>query len=183
VKPDGIESLRAIQAAVAEVLVPELRTAFAEEAAGAVSMMVESLVAEWDTAAEMLVRDNEALRRILADGREALQSVPDGNGRAASLVREIDGELRSGGGGSLAISALTAENNRLRERLASFLELAEDTAGGQGWADLRPVRDRAYRHLRQVSLGGWSFFDVSGFREKMARERAGSVRDDPRRER
>ena len=131
---------------------------------------------------ETLVRDNEALRGILADGREALQSAPDGNGRAASLVREIDGELRSGGDGSLAIS-LTAENNRLRERLASFLELAEDTAGDNEWADLRPAREAAYRHLREVSLRGWSFFDVSGFREKMVVNERGQVRDDPRRER
>jgi hypothetical protein len=174
VRPDGIESLRAIQAAVAEVLAPELRTAFAEEAAGAVSMMVESLAAEWDTAAETLVQDNEALRGILEDARAALQSAPDGNGRAASLVRDIDGELRSGGDGSLAISALTAENNRLLERLASFLEMAEDTAGQEGFVGLRSAREAAYRHLREVSLRGWSFFDVSGFREKIAKERAGS---------
>lgn len=166
--------MRAIQATVAEVLAPELRTAFAEEAAGAVSMMVESLAAEWDTAAETLVRDNETLRAILGEARAALESAPNGNGEAASLVREIDGELGRAGDGSLAISGLTATNNGLREVLASFLELAEDTAGEVEWVALEPARAAAYRHLREVSLRGWSFFDVSGFREKIAKERAES---------
>jgi hypothetical protein len=34
------------------------------------------------------------------------------------------------------------------------------------------VRTEAYRHLRQLAVRGWSFFDVSGFRERMARARA-----------
>jgi hypothetical protein len=34
------------------------------------------------------------------------------------------------------------------------------------------MRSDAYRHLREVAGRGWSFWDVSHFRERMARLRA-----------
>jgi hypothetical protein len=169
-RPDGVESLRAIQGAVAGVLAPELRTLFAEEAAGAAGMLIESLAAEWDTAAETLLRDNETLRTVLGEARGGLAALS--NERAAGLVKEIDGVLGQAGDGSLAVSSLTLENNRLREQLASFLELAEDVDGTAEAAALAPAREGAYRHLRQVAVRGWSFFDVSGFRERMMQVRA-----------
>jgi hypothetical protein len=160
--------LRAIQGAVAETLAPELRTLFAVEAAQAVSMLIESLAAEWDTAAETLVRDNEDLRQVLSEARQALAGVR--NEKAGTLVIEIDGVLGQAGGGSLAVSSLTHENDLLRGRLAMFLELAEDADGDA--AVLEPARRAAYRHLRRVALRGWSFFDVSGFRERVIAARA-----------
>ena len=169
-RPDGVESLRAIQGAVAEALAPELRTLFAEEAAGAVGMLIESLAAEWDTAAETLVRDNEMLRIVLGEARSGLATLS--NERAPTLVKEIDGVLGQAGDGSLAVSSLTLENNQLRERLAAFLELAEDADGSPEAEALAPGREAAYRHLREVAVRGWSFFDVSGFRERMMQARA-----------
>jgi hypothetical protein len=40
------------------------------------------------------------------------------------------------------------------------------------------VRREIYTHLRDVSLRGWSFWDVSSFRGRIAEARAATVRDD-----
>lgn len=167
-RPTPAESLRAIQAAVAGVMTPELTTGFALEAASAVGMMIESLAAEIDTEAETLVRDNVALRELLGQVKEALAS----NANAASLVNEVDGVLGQGGGGSLALSALAAEHARMMGALERFLQFAEDAQGTPQAEALAAARAGAYRHLREVSLRGWSFFDVSGFREKIVQARA-----------
>ena len=171
-RPNGSESLRGIQAAVANVLAPEVTTAFGQEAVQAISMIVESLAAEWDTAAQDLVRDNGELRDVLGAGRIALESVKESNTKAATLVIEIDGVLRQAGDGSIAISSLTAENDRLRAALVVLLEFAEDVAGDKGYDEIDTVRSAAYRHLRRVATRGWSWFDVAGFRERMVSAKA-----------
>ena len=167
-RPTTSESLRAIQAAVAAVISPELTTGFAMEAASVVGMIIESLAAEIDTEAETLVRDNEALRKLLALVKDALAS----NGNAASLVKEVDGVIGQGGGGSLALSALTAEHAALMGTLERFLQFAEDAQGTPESEALATVRRAAYRHLKEAAVRGWSFFDVSGFREKIVSARA-----------
>lgn len=174
-RPNAIESLRAVQGGVANVLAPEVTSLFAQEAVQAVSMIVESLVAEWDTAAQDLTDDNRILREILARGRGALNSVNGRNDAAGKIVSEIDGVLRQAGDGSIAVSSLAAENNRLRAALVVLLEYAEDSVG-QGDKEIDAVRADAYRHLRQVATRGWSWFDVAGFRERMAKARAEAAR-------
>jgi hypothetical protein len=78
-RPNGLESLRAVQAALAEVIAPELSSAFAQDAAQTVQMLLESLASEWDTAAEQLSLDNETLERLLSASRDAMVSIPPGN--------------------------------------------------------------------------------------------------------
>ncbi len=167
-RPTIAESLRAIQGAIAEQLTPELSSLFAMEAASAASMLVESLLAEWDTLAEDLRADNARLREILAAARDVLRS----NEAAGSLVRKIDGVLARAGDEPLAISSLSSENDQLSDALADLLELIEDTQGQPGTESLAPVRALAYRHLRRVAVRGWSYFDISGFRERIIKARA-----------
>jgi hypothetical protein len=157
--------------AVAEVLGPEIRTPFAQEAAQAVSMLVESLAAEWDTAVEDLLADNDALRDILTRAGEAVTACPR-NDMTAGTVKEIEAALAVDREGRLSISALAAENDALRSALATLLEMAEDMREEPGFEPLTPVRAGAYRHLREVAVRGWSFFDVSGFRERIVRARS-----------
>ena len=78
-RPTGPESVRAIQAALAEVIVPELASAFAQDAAGTVQMLLESIAGEWDTAAEDLRNDNEALRALLSTSRDAIKQAAASN--------------------------------------------------------------------------------------------------------
>ena len=167
-RPTIAESLRAIQGAIAEQLMPELSSLFAMEAATAASMLAESLLAEWDTLAEDLRADNAGLREILGAARDLLRS----NEAPGSLVSKIDGVLAQAGDKRLAISSLSSENDQLSDALADLLELIEDTHGEPGCENFGPVRAQSYRHLRRVAVRGWSYFDISGFRERIIKARA-----------
>jgi hypothetical protein len=112
------------------------------------------------------------LRGILATGRDALKSIDRSNEVTAALVNKVDGVLAQAGDDRLAISSLGAENDRLNDALAGLLELIEDTDGEPGFEKLAPVRAQAYRHLRRVAVRGWSYFDISGFRERIIKARA-----------
>ncbi|MEO7667608.1 MAG: hypothetical protein ABIU97_11340 [Dehalococcoidia bacterium] len=170
-RPDAVESLRAIQGAVNEVLLPELQTPFAQEAAQAVAMLAESLAAEWDTEVEDLLADNSTIRQILVTARDELAAL-NGNDIAAEAVKVIEAALESEADGRLTVSALNTENGTLRLALATLLELLEDMHGENGYERLASSRAAAYNHLRQVAVRGWSFFDVSGFRERIVQARA-----------
>jgi hypothetical protein len=166
-RPTASESLRAIQSATTERLVPELQSLFAQEAASAVSMLVESLAAEADSQAQDLRDDNARMRSILNEARETLRRNED----AASLVTNIDWALADGADNSILISHLTAENDRLGEALAQLLEYIEDVRGAGNQA-LDALRVKCFRHLRRVAVRGWSYLDVSGFRERIVKARA-----------
>jgi hypothetical protein len=167
-RPDAIESLRAIQGTLAEALAPELTSIFAQDSVQTLTMLVESLAADWDTAAENLSADNRALRHILSSARDSLSAAGGRNEERDVIVSQIDGVLREAGDGSIAVSSLTAENNRLRAALERLLCLLEDSSG-----EAAPdIRREAYNHLRQVAVRGWCFWDVASFRERMVRARA-----------
>ena len=51
-RPNGVESIRAVQSALAEVIAPELTSPFAQDAAQTLQMLLESLAADWDSAAD-----------------------------------------------------------------------------------------------------------------------------------
>jgi hypothetical protein len=169
-RPTATESLRAIQSAVAERFTPELSSLFAIEASTAVTMLCESLAAEADLEVENLVTDNDRLRNILSSAREALAS----NANAATLVSQLDGVLQESGDGPLSISRLSEVNGRLSEALAQLLESIEDNGEDKS---LTKIRSSAYRHLRRVAVRGWSYFDVSGFRQRIIEARAEVDRD------
>lgn len=170
-RPTAAESLRAIQSAVAEQLVPEITSLFAIEATTAITMLCESLIAEADTLAEDLLADNARLRDILSSAGAALKR----NGIGATLVSQIDGVLHEDGDRRIAISVLSEENGRLSEALAQLLELIEEGDD----ESLAQVRRAAYHHLRRVAVRGWSYFDVSGFRQRIIEARAEITRNDP----
>ena len=170
-RPTPTESLSAIQGAISEQLVPEISSLFALEATTAITMLCESLAGEADTLAEDLVAGNARLRDVLSSARDALRS----NGIGATLVSQIDGVLHEGGDRRLAISILSEENDRLSEALAQLLELIEERDDDS----LAQVRRAAYHHLRRVAIRGWSYFDVSGFRQRIIEARAELERDDP----
>ncbi len=171
-RPGSIESLRAIQGAIADALTPEIKSLYAQEAAQAVTMMVESLAAELDTAVADLTRDNDTLRRLLNHAAGVLRPAGESNAAAATVVNEIEETLAGPAAAELTITATTQENDRLRSALASLLEYVEDQQGEPDGERLAAVRNEAYRYLRVLALSGWSFFDVSGFRERIVQARA-----------
>lgn len=177
-RPNALESLRGVQAAIAEILLPELQTMFAQDAAQTLQMLLESLAGEWDTAAEHLVRDNQAVVAVLGDARQMIAASYESNARLAPLVNDIGGALQ-GDTPSLALSALQARNRELMSMLDRLLAELDDLAaeadsGGQPAGALMELRARIYGHLRQAAVRGWSVWDMMSFRERMARVRGGA---------
>jgi hypothetical protein len=72
---------------------------------------------------------------------------------------------------SLSVSALSAENKGLMSALEASLEALEDRHA-EGDDGAGRAREEAYGFLREMSVRGWSFFDVSSFRERMVKVRA-----------
>jgi hypothetical protein len=177
VRPSGIESIRAIQSALADVLAPELTSPFAQDAVQTLQMLLESLAADGESAADQLRRDNETLAELLRSSREAIKYASDGNESFAAAVSEIEQRLSEDVIGSIAISALSFRNNALRGTLEQTLMAFEDITGEQTSAGITSVRGDIYGHLRDVASRGWSFWDVSSFRGKMTEIRA-AARDD-----
>lgn len=153
-------------------ILPELQTQFAQDIAQVSQMLIESLAAEWDSAADHLYRDNEALADLLARARVALAPAAESNEGISSTVRNIGEVLALPREGSLAISKLTERNCALRAALERTLEVLEDLAGDAGADSLLDIRRDIYGHLRKAAVRGWSVFDLLSFREKMAQVRA-----------
>jgi hypothetical protein len=181
VRPTSIESLRAAQAALAEVIAPELTSAFTLDTSQTLQMLLESLAAEWDTAAETLSSDNETLCSLLSAAAEALRSVSGRNERVAAIVPEIENHLRDDGRTSFVLSDLTSRNDSLRATLETVIVGFEEMTGTPGCQDIDSVRIRMYRHLRNAATRGWSFWDVSSFRGRMGAARESGAGDDARR--
>ncbi len=174
-RPTGLEALKGVQTALAEVILPELQSMFAQDATQVMSMMMESLAGEWDTAAQDLDSDNRALGELLSQARDLISSLPRSNDSVAALVKQIESVLSEPAADSLALSVLGARHSRLNGVMEKVLAELEEAVGRPGMEALDAVRQGIYCHLRQVALRGWSFWDVASFRERMVRARAEAV--------
>lgn len=165
-RPNASEVVRAIQAALMLDVAPELPAPFAQSELQNMQMLLEMIAYEAEHAADDLTDDVEALSRVLEP--------------AASLLRGADSalaeELAAATGPPDRATGRHAElhERRLRllalaDRVLAACERPEATAAGE----LASVRREVYGHLRNVAARGWSFWDVSSFRERMARLRSG----------
>ena len=145
----------------------EVQSLFGQDALQTGQMLLEMLANELDGAADSLFRDNEALVELLGRGAAAVRPLD------AALAEETRAALAEETEASLALSALSARNGRLRSLMERLLVVCEDAAGSGEDTTLMAVKSDAYRHLREVSARGWSFWDMFSFRERMARLRAG----------
>ena len=170
-RPNAVESLRTIQAALAEHLAPELTSIYAQDMAQGLTMLLESLANEADTAAEDMRRENEDLRRLLG-GAHAVT----GNVLAPPIVRQVEAALEVPVTGSVTLSDLSAENQPLRGALEGLLVALEAESACLGEPALSLRRD-IYAHLREGSIRGWSLWDMMSFREKMVAVRAARAGD------
>jgi len=177
-RPNGLESLRAIQSALAEVIAPELTSPFAQDAVQTLQMLLESLAGEWDSAADQLRRDNETLAGLLMLSRDAIKPAPGGNESFSAVVSEIEQRLNEDVADSIAIAALSSRNATLRGTLEQTLMAFEDLAGAPASDAIASVRAEIYAHLRDVASRGWSFWDVSSFRGRITGIHQAASRDD-----
>jgi hypothetical protein len=176
VRPTGLESIRAIRAAFAEIIVSELTSPFAQDAAGTMQMLLESIAGEWDTAAEDFRNDNEVLCALLSASWDAIKHPTGSNENLASIVSEIESRLQEKEDGSVTLTNLASRNDSLRATLERILLAFEDLASEAGFEEVDAVRRRIFAHLRDVATRGWSFWDVSSFRGRMAAVRSGEAR-------
>lgn len=165
-RPNVVESLRTIQAALAEHLAPELTSVYAQDMVQSLTMLLESLANEADTSAEDLRRENEALRLHLRAARGI-----DGNGFAPAVVSQVDAALQIPEAGSVTLTDLLAEYQPLRAALEVLLVGLETESSRLSEPALSLRRD-IYAYLRGAAVRGWSLWDMMSFREKMAEVRA-----------
>lgn len=148
-------------------ITPEVQSVFGQETLQLAQMLLEMLVNEVEGAADNLARDNQTLCELLGSAAVALRPID------SALAEEAAAASAEPTDPSLTVAALTARNQRLRGLLERLLVLCEDVAeSAQASQDLMAVRSEAYRHLREVAVRGWSFWDIFSFRERMARLRA-----------
>jgi hypothetical protein len=170
-RPTPIESLRGIQAALAEAVTPEMQTEFGLGVVQTLQMLLESLASDWDTAAADLHKENQTMAALLSKCSDDIQALP-GNNQLSTFVPEIKQMLDADQDQSLAISSLTLRNNdlwSLGERLLVKLEMVIDDPA---YAEMQTVRKDVYGALRKRATSGWSFWDAASFRERMAKERS-----------
>jgi len=177
-RPTGLESIRAVQSALAEIIVPELTSAFAQDSAQTLQLLLESLAGEWDAAADRLRRDNETLAGLLSVSRDAFIGSSARNEKLAAIVTEIGSRQREDADDSLLLSRLASHNNALLATLEHILVALEDLTGEPGYEEIEDVRHQIYAHLRSVAASGWSFWDVSSFRERMIAAHSAQAEDD-----
>lgn len=134
-----------------------------------IQMLLESLANDWDSTAEALYDDNHTLRALLIQSANAIKALPQRNERLTMLAPEIENAFTEPSDDSLVLSVLAARNQQLRATLETVLIVLEDLADEAGYEALMPVRRQIYEHLREIAVRGWSFWDLSSFRERMAR--------------
>ncbi len=173
-RPDERESILVVQG-VLQDLAREVSTDYARSQASTCLLLLQSLLAEMDSAVHDLAQDVAALRRLLADARGALVSLPDDE--ASRLAADIASALEEAPPDDLRLSSLRPRRERLMGLLERFLCLCEDRQGMPDAEALEPVRGAAYRLLRRMALRGWCFWDVGSFREVLVRWRSAAQQE------
>jgi FtsZ-binding cell division protein ZapB len=155
-----------------EGVTPEIQSEFAHSVMQTIQMLLESLAALWDTEVEDLHRDNRRLVDLLSESARAIGALVRRNNTLTSFVSEIEGVMTDEDQQSLVVSAMRTRNDQLRAILERVLVAFEEVTDDNAYAGLLPVRRHVYRHLREVAVRGWSFWDAASFRERIARERS-----------
>lgn len=131
-KPDVSIAVAELANRLRTDLLAEL-TGFRASVAAMGAAMLDMVADEWDGAAARLVRENRAFRALLSRGGA------------------LYGEAGAGGDDEdLRISALSAENDRLRDRITALMERLENDPSAEAaglldaiWQELaRTVRER-----------------------------------------
>ena len=119
-RPDGLDVLAGLPAALTQHILPELETAWSQAELRSVLGLLETLAAEWDGAVEALVQENAALAAACSAlaGNPALRS---------GLPAELAAALRKGASlpppVDLRVRTLAERNTRLWSLLVPVLEL------------------------------------------------------------
>ncbi len=155
-RPNPPEAIRGVVATLAGGILPELSTPWTQAQLRYSMSLLESIAAEWDAAAENLVRENEDLQRVCRVISERADAHDGGPliGHMASLRQAAALPPPPG----LRLSMLSEFNKTLWTALEPVIDAVGATDDTAGWAasvksELRPVL-RAYVATRQFRAQG-----------------------------
>jgi len=148
VRPNTPELVRGLSANLLTELLPRLDSAWAQAQLRSVVGVLESIAAEWDGAADHLVRENEALQQICT---HAASLISDAG--AAPALAENAPALRPAStlppAADLRLSTLAERNTALWTALIPLIELIVGPCEAAPWAaDLkRELAPALRRHV------------------------------------
>ncbi|MEX2237091.1 MAG: hypothetical protein WEB00_06125 [Dehalococcoidia bacterium] len=151
-----------MEAALLEVIAPEMQSSYAQHTLETMVMTVESVVQELESSAANLPADIQTMLELLEQLAVALQSGPPANDTLAAAALG-DGVLPGGSANEIHTALLA--------RLEAAIVELEKLGDNRGEA-LETVRADIYLHLRDVTSRGWSFWDMLSFRASLASSRA-----------
>lgn len=146
-RPDVPRVLNGIAMSLSTEVMREVQTPFGQNALSYAAGLLVMIGEEFDRAAARLVEENAAILAILARAQSSLEE-PGLQDRIARELGEVPGE-------DLRVSALQAENDRLRALLVDVHAAVEGTTGAEAealdrliWDELRESTRR--RHLTMM---------------------------------
>ena len=117
-KPDPARVLQGIGISLLTSVISEVKTPFGQQTVSSAAGLALMVSEEFDRAADRLLRENAAVRAILADARAVVPGVADA----------IDGALRTSAPDH-RVSSLQAENDALRRVLIDVHAAVEGSDG------------------------------------------------------
>jgi len=137
--PNPILVLGDFAGRLAQVLAPDLKSAYLQGSAGLMYATMGMMVEEWDRSADRLAEENAAIRTLFD---QAAPLAPGGlSVRLDEMARARDGDLK--------VSTLQAANNTLRAALIELQAWAETQTGSAVaalndgiWAELARSTER-----------------------------------------
>lgn len=140
-KPDVPRVLQGIGQTLMTSILPEVRTPIGQQAVGHAAYLLTMIAVEFDRAAARLVEENAAILSILARAQSAIEDP----GLQDRITREL-GEIP---GNDLHVSALQAENDRLRALFIDVHVAVESMTGAEAEALDRLIWDEIRESTRR----------------------------------
>lgn len=132
-RPNTPELVRGLSANLLMELLPRLDSAWAQAQLRSVVGVLESIAAEWDGAADQLVRENADLHRLCARAAAAAER-PDIDPELGALAPALSELAVLPPTADLRLSTLAARNAALWEALIPLIELIAGPCEAAPWA-------------------------------------------------
>lgn len=142
-KPDVPAVLTDLSAKLRRDIIPEL-TGFQAGATSMTSAMLEMVAEDWDRCADRLIKENRALRALLARGAELMNDFT-----LEGVVESENDDFR--------ISALSSANDKLRRALIDLHAHVEQRADDSARALEHAIWDELRRSVEARRISSASF--------------------------
>jgi hypothetical protein len=145
-RPDNPEILAGLRKALLEYLAPEVTSVYGRSQLMYATSLLQTAAREAEDGVHALVKENEALRRLLEDAGGRLRGVSPADD---ALLEELSALPPAAG--DLRFSSLRAENSGLLSLLVRLQAACEETASEAA----RSVYSETLTFLRRRNQGEW----------------------------